>query len=115
MTVFFEVAATLLGLVQGALIMLGKRSSWIFYTLQMACLAVFSLLSRLYGDTVNSLLYFVLGIVGFCLADTDLNRSRFKGRILRQPSPKTLVISAYNFEFLARLASKSASLKFAEL
>lgn len=38
-----------------------------------------------------------------------------KGRILRHTSQKNLVISAYNFDFFARLASKSAPLTFIEI
>lgn len=67
MRLFFEIAAVLLGLIQGMLVMLNKRSNWVFYSLQMACLTVFSLLSHLYGDMANNLFYFLLGIVGFML------------------------------------------------
>ena len=82
MTAFFEIAAVLLGLAQGVLVMLGKRSNWIFYTLQMAALTAFSILSRLYGDTVSSLFYFCLGIVGFALWHKD------KARPIRTCSPR---------------------------
>ena len=65
MSVYFEIGATLFGLTQGVLVMLNKRSNWIFYSLQMAFLIAFSALERLYGDIVNSCIYLILGIVGF--------------------------------------------------
>ena len=38
------------------------------------------------------------------LANTNLNRTRFKRRIFRDNAPKSLVISAYYFTFSAFLA-----------
>ncbi len=64
---FLEMGATVLGLIQGVLVMLNKRSNWIFYILQMAFLIVFSVINHLYGDVVNNSIYFVMGIVGFIL------------------------------------------------
>ena len=46
----FEIGATILGLIQGLLVMLNKRSNWIFYILQMLFLIVFSAMNHLYGD-----------------------------------------------------------------
>ena len=65
MSAFFEIGATLFGLVQGVLVMLNKRANWVFYTLQMLFLIVFSLISNLYGDLVGNSVYFAVGIVGF--------------------------------------------------
>ena len=67
MTQLLEIGATALGLVQGALIMLNKRSNWIFYSLQMAFLVAFSAVSHLYGDMVNNSIYFFIGLIGFVL------------------------------------------------
>ena len=62
-----EVGATVLGLIQGVLVMLNRRSNWIFYCLQMIFLIMFSLANRLYGDIVNNSIYLLMGIVGFIL------------------------------------------------
>lgn len=64
---FLEIGATLLGLIQGVLIMLNRRSNWIFYILQMAFLIVFSIINHLYGDVVNNSIYLIMGIIGFIL------------------------------------------------
>ena len=64
---FLEIGATVLGLIQGVLVMLNKRSNWIFYILQMAFLIIFSIINSLYGDVVNNSIYLVMGIVGFIL------------------------------------------------
>ena len=62
-----EMAATILGLIQGVLVMLNKRSNWIFYILQMLFLIIFSIMNHLYGDVVNNSIYLVMGVVGFIL------------------------------------------------
>ena len=64
---FLEIGATILGLIQGLLVMLNKRSNWIFYILQMAFLIIFSIINHLYGDVVNNSIYLVMGIIGFIL------------------------------------------------
>ena len=64
---FLELNATILGLVQGILVMKGKRSNWIFYILQMLFLIVFSLINHLYGDVINNSIYLVFGFVGYIL------------------------------------------------
>ena len=63
----FEIGATVFGLIQGVLVMLNKRSNWIFYILQMIFLIIFSTLNHLYGDIANNSIYLVMGIVGFIL------------------------------------------------
>ena len=63
----FEVGSILLGLIQGALVMLKKRSNWIFYCLQMMFLIMFSVINHLYGDIFNNGIYLVMGIIGFIL------------------------------------------------
>lgn len=62
-----EISATVLGLLQGILVMLNKRSNWIFYILQMICLILFSYLNKLFGDVLNNSIYLVMGIFGFIL------------------------------------------------
>ncbi len=60
-----EIIATVLGLIQGILVMLNKRSNWIFYILQMIFLIIFSIINHLYGDVLNNSFYLVLGFIGF--------------------------------------------------
>ena len=62
-----EIGATILGLIQGILVMLNKRSNWIFYILQMIFLIIFSIMNHLYGDVVNDSIYLIMGVVGFIL------------------------------------------------
>lgn len=62
---FFEISATIFGLLQGLLIMLNKRSNWLAYIIQMVLMVLFSLSVNLYGDATNSLCYVFVGIVGF--------------------------------------------------
>lgn len=63
----FEIGATVLGLIQGVLVMLNKRSNWIFYIAQMLFLIVFSAINHLYGDIANNSIYLVMGVIGFIL------------------------------------------------
>ena len=73
--VVLEIIATLLGLCQGVLVMLNKRSNWLFYTLQMAVMVAFSVCSKLYGDVVNSAVYFCIGVVGFIFWGKEKGRN----------------------------------------
>ena len=63
--IILEGICTILGLVQGVLVAVNKRSNWIFYILQMLGLLIFSFLSHLYGDVANNAIYLVIGIIGF--------------------------------------------------
>lgn len=47
--------------------MLNKRSNWIFYSLQMFFLVLFSIGAHLWGDVVVDSVYFFVGIGGFSL------------------------------------------------
>ncbi len=69
-----ELSATVLGLLQGLLVLLNKRSNWIFYIAQMICLISFSLLNRLFGDAVNNSIYLVMGIAGFIMWKRGVTR-----------------------------------------
>ena len=60
-----EWICTGLGIVQGVLVAVNKRSNWIFYILQMAGLFIFSAINHLYGDMANDAIYFVIGVIGF--------------------------------------------------
>lgn len=58
----FEIIATVLGLVQGVLVMFNKRSNWLVYAAQMVALVIFSYQAKLYGDMWQNVFYFF-----FCL------------------------------------------------
>lgn len=60
-----EISATIFGLIQGILVMLNKRSNWLFYIIQMLLLVIFSFINHLYGDVVNNCIYVLIGVVGF--------------------------------------------------
>ena len=62
-----EVLSTVFGLVQGVLVMLDKRSNWIFYSLQMLFLVLFSINVHLWGDVAIDSIYFFIGIGGYFL------------------------------------------------
>lgn len=83
---FFEIGATIFGLIQGFLVMINKRSNWIAYCIQMIFLVVFSIYSHLYGDVVNNLIYFILGIVGFLIwnrkDENEIQKCSNKERII---------------------------------
>lgn len=70
-----EITATLLGLVQGVLVMLNRRSNWIFYCFQMVALLVFSWKVGLYGDFTNNMIYLLLGAFAYFLWGKDSTRS----------------------------------------
>ena len=61
----FEIGATIFGLIQGLLVMFNRRSNWVFYTIQVIFLIVFSFLNHLFGDILNNFIYLVLGVIGF--------------------------------------------------
>ncbi len=74
--IFFEIGATILGLIQGLLAMINKRSNWLFYILQMLFLIIFSTINRLYGDVVNNGIYLIIGIIGFILWNNKKKSSK---------------------------------------
>lgn len=82
---FFEIGATIFGLVQGILVMLNKRSNWIAYSIQMLLMIFFSLSMNLYGDVVNSSIYLILGIIGFVIwnqkEEKDIKECSIKEKI----------------------------------
>ncbi len=83
----YEIGSTLFGLIQGVLVMLNKRSNWIFYCLQMIFLIAFSLINNLYGDIFNNSIYLVIGVIGFILWDKNkktnkITKTSFKEKII---------------------------------
>jgi len=64
---YLEISATIFGLIQGLLVMLNRRSNWIFYILQMLVLIIFSILNHLYGDVTNNSIYLIMGVIGYIL------------------------------------------------
>lgn len=81
---FLELGATILGLIQGILVMLNKRSNWIFYILQMIFLIAFSSINHLYGDVTNNSIYLVMGIVGFILWNKNSKSSKITSCKLKE-------------------------------
>ncbi len=81
-----ELSSTFLGLIQGVLVMLNKRSNWIFYCLQMLFLILFSFMNNLYGDIFNNSIYLIMGFVGFILWNKNktnkITRTSFKEKII---------------------------------
>ncbi len=67
MVLFYEIGATIFGIIQGLLVMFNKRSNWIAYIIQMVLMVLFSYSCNLYGDVVNNGIYVILGIIGFIL------------------------------------------------
>lgn len=62
-----EILSSVFGLIQGVLVMLDKRSNWIFYSLQMFFLVLFSINVLLWGDVAIDSIYFFVGIGGYFL------------------------------------------------
>lgn len=86
MNLYFEIGATVFGLLQGFLAMINKRSNWIAYCIQMAFMIGFSLTASLYGDVANSVIYLILGVIGFVIwnkkDDKDIKACKAVERIL---------------------------------
>ena len=83
----FEIGATVFGLIQGVLVMLNKRSNWIFYILQMIFLIIFSTLNHLYGDIANNSIYLVMGVIGFIL----WNNSKESNKITKASTKERII------------------------
>lgn len=89
---FLEIGATILGLIQGVLVMLNKRSNWIFYILQMLFLIVFSIINHLYGDVINNAIYLVMGVIGFILWSETSDSSKITSANIQEKIIYTLLI-----------------------
>ena len=60
-----EIICTVLGLIQGVLAYLNKRSNWIVYALQMLFLVIFSYVNHLWGDTAQNAIYLGICVYSF--------------------------------------------------
>lgn len=89
----FEIGATVFGLIQGVLVLLNKRSNWIFYILQMIFLIVFSLMNHLYGDVANNSVYLVMGVVGFILWNSKKESSKITKLSIKEKIIAVLIIT----------------------
>lgn len=89
----FEIGATVFGLIQGVLVLLNKRSNWIFYILQMIFLIVFSLMSHIYGDVANNSVYLVMGVVGFILWNSKKESSKITKLSIKEKIIAVLIIT----------------------
>ena len=74
-----EIIATILGVMQGILVMLNKRSNWIFYILQMIFLILFSCINHLYGDVLNNSFYLIIGFIGFFVWSKQKEENNISG------------------------------------
>ncbi len=87
-----EICATILGLMQGYLAMINKRSNWIFYIFQMLFLIAFSFINHLYGDVFNNSIYLIMGIIGFVLWNTKNDSSKITSCKTKERVAYTLII-----------------------
>lgn len=63
-----EIICVILGLIQGVLAYLNKRSNWLVYAVQMAFLIAFSAINKLWGDTFQNSVYLIVCLYSFfCL------------------------------------------------
>lgn len=95
-----EIITTIMGLIQGGLVWVNKRSNWIFYCLQYIFLGVFSFTEHLYGDVTNSIFYFCVGIAGWIFwnknkEDTPIRKCSKKERMIYSAIIVTLTIAVY--------------------
>ena len=74
MVQIIEIAAVIFGLIQGILVMLNKKSNWIFYIIQMLFMIVFSWMNNLWGDVALNCWFVVQGIIGLIMwnKETDV-------------------------------------------
>lgn len=89
---FLEIGATVLGLIQGVLVMLNKRSNWIFYIFQMLFLIMFSIINHLYGDVVNNSIYLVMGVIGFILWNKNSDSNKITSASIKEKIIYVLLI-----------------------
>lgn len=61
---YVELIATVTGIIQGILIMLNKKSNWVFHLISNICLVVFSFYTKLYADGFETSLYVILSVWG---------------------------------------------------
>ena len=83
MLITFEIFATVCGLTQAVFIMFNKRVSWIFYIFQMFFMIIFSKMSHLYGNMINSCVYLIIGIISYIIWGIKKNSIKFASTIER--------------------------------
>ena len=83
MLMTFEILATACGLTQAVFIMFNKHINWIFYIFQMIFMIIFSKMSYLYGDMINSCVYLIIGIIGYITWGMNKNSIKFASTIER--------------------------------
>lgn len=77
MITIIEIIAVALGIIQSVLVLLNKRSNWIFYILQMVFLAIFSYNVGLYGNVALNCIYVLFGVWGCVTWGRDNENSTF--------------------------------------
>ena len=90
----FEIGATVFGLIQGVLVMLNKRSNWLFYICQMIFLIIFSGINHLYGDIANNSIYLIMGVIGYIMWQENKASSKITKASQKEKLIYTLLIIA---------------------
>ena len=62
-----EILAVIFGLIQGVLVMLNKKSNWIFYIVQMILMVAFSWMNNLWGDVALNVWFVIQGVIGMIM------------------------------------------------
>ncbi|MDR0930726.1 MAG: nicotinamide riboside transporter PnuC [Clostridiales bacterium] len=73
--------ATIFGLMQAAVIMIGRRESWIFYVGYTVAYTIMSIYFALWGDVIENGIYIIFGIIGLFLWYTK-DQSKIRIRFL---------------------------------
>lgn len=102
MNFYIEIIATIFGLIQGILVMLNKRSNWIFYILHITMLFVFSCINNLYGDMTNNIIYLGMGIYGAFLW-SNKNKSHKITECTKKEKYKYTAVIAFGTIFIGLL------------
>lgn len=74
MSLYIEIAASTLGVIQGILVMLNKRCNWLFHSLQMILLLLFSYMEKLYGDMIYDIIFLIVGVIGYVLWNKKIHK-----------------------------------------
>lgn len=90
-----EILAVAFGVVQSILVMLNKRSNWIFYVLQMVFLAIFSYTVHLYGNVILDVLYVVLGVVGYITWNKEKGKDKDVSVFKKDDLPACFIVSLF--------------------
>lgn len=88
-----EIIAVVAGIVQSVLVLLNRRSNWIFYIIQMVFLAIFSCKVGLYGNVALNCIYVLFGVWGCVTWGGDNESSTFFTR-KELPAAGVLIIAS---------------------